>query len=106
VSKTQTEKHSPGPWTAHIGAPLYDEDEYALGDCQVTAADDEHVADCGGLTNAPANARLIAAAPDLEYELGGVADALAGGQIVIIEPGSVKAERIRAAIAKAGPKGD
>ena len=48
-----------------------------------------------------ANADLIAAAPELEHELGGIADALTAGETVVIEPGSVKASRIAAAIAAA-----
>lgn len=34
-------------------------------------------------------------------ELGGIADALAAGETVIIEPGSVKAESVRRAVTKA-----
>lgn len=51
-----------------------------------------------------ANGHLIAAAYDLDYELGGIADALAAGDTVTIEPGSVKAVRIAIAIAKAAGK--
>ena len=49
-----------------------------------------------------ANIALIAAAPDMKHELGGIADALNAGETVTIEPGSIKGERILAAIAKAG----
>ncbi len=47
------------------------------------------------------DACLLAAAPDLLHELGGIADALAADETITIEPGSVKAKRIEAAIAKA-----
>lgn len=47
------------------------------------------------------DAHLLAAAPDLEYELGGIADLLNDDETVTIEPGSVKAANILAAIAKA-----
>ena len=56
------------------------------------------------VTGLEEHARLLAAAPDLERELGGIADALAAGETVTIEPGSVKAEKIRLAIAKAKEK--
>ena len=48
-----------------------------------------------------ANANAIAAVPEMMHELGGIADALAAGGIVTIEPGSVKAAAIAKAIAKA-----
>jgi hypothetical protein len=91
--ETQTQ-HTPGPWTVerYNTHPHYE--IYADGPQRVACAEDH-------LSESIANARLIAAAPDLLAELGGIADALAEGRTVTIESGSVKAERIRAAIAKA-----
>ena len=43
--------------------------------------------------------RLLAQRDALAYELGGIHDALEAGGTVTIEPGSVKAEHIRAALA-------
>ena len=61
-----TAEHTKGPWRATIGEPLYvDEHAYGLGDCQVLDANDELVADINGTKEAPARARLIAAAPEL-----------------------------------------
>ena len=61
-------EHTKGPWRATIGEPLYvDEHAYGLGDCQVLDANDELVADINGTKEAPARARLIAAAPELLF---------------------------------------
>ena len=48
-----------------------------------------------------ANARLMAAAPEMHKELDAIAVAIESNETVTIEPGSLKAERIKAAIAKA-----
>lgn len=40
--------------------------------------------------------RLMKAVPDLVQELGAIHDALAAGDVVTIEPGSLKAARIHA----------
>lgn len=101
-------EHTPGPWE------VLDADSYAGQPAIVVAAAEATggrlVCLCSQWqygTHMPytatddANARLIAAAPDLEYELGGIADLLNDGEIVRIEPGSVKALRIMAAIDKA-----
>jgi hypothetical protein len=48
--------------------------------------------------------RLDEAGPDLLEELGAIADALAAGDTVHIEPGSVQAERVRKIVAKADGK--
>lgn len=54
-------KHTPGPW--HVGVRQPNSDKFVYG------ADGEEVANCDRLTNFPdvnlANARLVAAAPDL-----------------------------------------
>ena len=47
------------------------------------------------------NLRLAAAAPDLLNALGAISDALAAGDIVHIEPGSVQAVRLQKVVAKA-----
>ena len=73
-------EHTKGPWRATIGEPLYvDEHAYGLGDCQVLDANDELVADINGTKEAPARARLIAAAPELLEACQSIA-ALANGQ--------------------------
>ena len=94
---TNETKHTPGPWEPELHEGCWRITTYADGAKVVTAA--VHGDDDFSPVYA-ANARLIAAAPELEYELGGIADALSAGETVLIEPGSVKASRIHAAIAK------
>jgi hypothetical protein len=49
--------------------------------------------------------RLDASAPDLLNELGAIADALAAGETVYIEPGSVQSERVRKTVTVAKAEG-
>lgn len=60
-------KHTPGPWVAHIAADILRVPDLVLTECGL------HVCDVASYGDAPdsrhANARLIAAAPDLLAEL-------------------------------------
>ena len=99
--KTQ---HTPGPWTVRDSDTSIDvrcEAEYL----NVCTMDKEAIGtDREAMDAALADAQLISAAPDLLNELGAITDALAAGDIVHIEPGSVQAERMRKVVAKAEGK--
>jgi len=70
-------KHTPGPWSswAHYWSYCGKENAHPVA--------------------SEADARLIAAAPDLLHELGKISDALGHGEHVTIEPNSVWASEIR-----------
>lgn len=86
---TNNAKHTPGPW--RVGA--------VCGDVVFAVADSAGVASCARLANAEANARLIAAAPDLLAALCFLADAADTEPGMAIYAAHLKAAR--AAIAKA-----
>jgi hypothetical protein len=88
-------KHTPGPWSA-IKADTYLE----LRD----GSNDPILRIRGGMLPTSANARLIAAAPDLLAALENAANVLAGiavGDLKTVYPSSPALEQARAAIAKA-----
>lgn len=95
-------KHSQAPWTVDTdgGFPWHvksgEETVCRIGGSE-TAVVDEEVNE--------ANAKLLIAAPELLHELGGIDDALAHGETIHIEPGSVKHAAISAAVAKAEGRG-
>src|ERR1700685_3971546 len=83
-------KHTPGPWrsfeSGSDGARILPD----YGDVRERS---KYIAVVNGRETAPdcANARLIAAAPDLFKQLDSLAAALEDGDTIYIEPGSVKA---------------
>ena len=81
-------QHTPGPWAIEPDA---------LGESSIVTDNGGTIADVYGRN--PANARLIAAAPDLLAALQAVADYWAGGDV----PADIDAA-MRAAIAKATGK--
>ena len=89
---TQT-KHTPAPW--HVGGKdeqiIYGEDGWAIADAKVYHGKDGH--------NSRANARLIAAAPELLAALESIIKAKDEGMILLDTGKSIKAAR--EAIAKA-----
>jgi len=99
-----TAQHTPGPWTATIGKR----------GAHINVANDHNhplsfslsysEIDSGQQAAGQANARLIASAPELFHELDVILAELEDGHTVTIEPGTVKAAHIRAAIAKATEK--
>ena len=85
-------EHTPGPWRHEWREP----------DCTVWAGEDEHVASIygdGSVENATANARLIAAAPDLLEALKEVLIHFSG--TVAVECCGLVVDKARAAIANA-----
>lgn len=62
-----TDKHTPGPWTAKPTGPWDGWDGWSVEDAAGTAVCDAHGSQLDGAREA--NARLIAAAPDLLYAL-------------------------------------
>lgn len=88
-AKQQQAQHTPGPWETSSNSD---------GDWDVCGPDGgDMIADLKGCDNAEANARLIAAAPELLAALKGAE------QIISVSDGHWQAalEKIRAAIAKA-----
>lgn len=64
-----TDKHTPGPWSHVADVREYDGEEHLEG-WGIEAADGEQIVGCEGiLGDGEANARLIAAAPELLAEL-------------------------------------
>lgn len=103
MKTTETAKHAPGSYyydtesdhryirqessdrvIAHVDDNAYPDKSHAWAEEQIEA-----------------HGHLLASAPDLWKELGGIATNLEEGQTVTIQPGSVKAASILAAIAKA-----
>lgn len=90
---SNTTKHTPGPWSyTSRGDIIGNGCSLALVKSSAAIVSEEQD---------KANARLIAAAPDLLAELQEMAEVLNSGIICRIEPDSAKAAKIRAAIAKA-----
>lgn len=97
---TQNATHTPGPWEWQ--AAVGDEGEFDLVRKGFSVGDYDSILHHGADWDmTEADRRLIAAAPEMFSELDAMVAALEDGETVVIEPGSVKAERIRAAIAKA-----
>ena len=101
-------EHTPGPWKAH-GAHLINDDLLVTGPDNKTLAaiSFRPGSGCGGVATAKANARLIAAAPDLLEALGNiVSDNFENTQrgYAIFRATQEVAEKARAAIDKAVTK--
>ena len=86
-------QHTPGPWSHTSRCDI-------IGN-GATIAVVRAAASSITIAEDSANARLIAAAPELLAELEELCEVLNSGIICRIEPDSAKAAKIRAAIAKA-----
>ena len=106
MKSISTQKHTPGPWT--VVKPQYENKKGVFASIYTNPATEKGFRTCefdiraDGYQNshAEANARLIAAAPDLLNMLQRMADETAGG----FPPCLLTLEQARAAIAKAEGK--